>query len=205
MMSVATRKKRRFPDEASFLKDVADHEMAVLRDDGLYRHLRFRRPDSWVYGFDVVTWPGFLAYTGDMGCYVFSRIPDMIEFFREGKPTGPLRINPGYWGEKVEAVDRNGPLEEYDPDTFRDAVKRWMKEGRWPKAARDAAADEVLSRADDGEHEALRAALGFGHGKYNFDGFHEVGLRETGSRFLWCCFALAWSVKKYDEMKDQTP
>ena len=26
--------------EGKFLSDVAGHEMAILRDDGLYRHLR---------------------------------------------------------------------------------------------------------------------------------------------------------------------
>ena len=27
-----------------FLKDVADHTMTVLRDDGVNRHLHFRKP-----------------------------------------------------------------------------------------------------------------------------------------------------------------
>ena len=28
--------------------------------------------------FDIVTWPGYLCYSGDMGCFVFTRLPDMF-------------------------------------------------------------------------------------------------------------------------------
>lgn len=49
-----------------FLKDVSEHELTVLHEDGLYRHLRFARPNSGQYHFSIVTWPGYLAYTGDM-------------------------------------------------------------------------------------------------------------------------------------------
>lgn len=68
-----------------FLQDVADHKMTVVMDNGVYRHLRFANSDSKLafnQWFDIVTWPGFLAYSGDMGCFVFSRLKDMFEFFR---------------------------------------------------------------------------------------------------------------------------
>ena len=44
-----------------FQADVARHGMTVLRDDGLYRHLRFRRPDCSAYWFDLLTAPGIIA------------------------------------------------------------------------------------------------------------------------------------------------
>ena len=50
-----------------FAKDTATHAMTILRDDGLYRHLRFKRPNTSSYYFDIITWPGYLAITGDMG------------------------------------------------------------------------------------------------------------------------------------------
>ena len=46
--------------EEQFLKDAADHQMEVLRDDGVNRHLRFRNPESNAYWFDIITWPGAL-------------------------------------------------------------------------------------------------------------------------------------------------
>lgn len=59
--------------EARFPSDIATHRMTVIKDDGVYRHLRFRRPDTNCYSFDILTWPGYLAYVGDMGDYVFQR------------------------------------------------------------------------------------------------------------------------------------
>jgi hypothetical protein len=50
----------------AFARNVANHIKNVLHDDGLYRHLRFARPDRSASWFDIVTWPGSLAVRGDM-------------------------------------------------------------------------------------------------------------------------------------------
>lgn len=199
----------RLPTEESFLKDVANHELTVLHEDGVYRHLRFRSPKSWAYGFDVTTWPGYLCYTGDMGCYVFRRLEDMLEFFRDSRSDArlPLRIDPWYWGQKAEAVCRSDGLKEYSPELFKGAVNRWLyeafedEEDGVPLSLREAVEREVLSAADDGEHEAIRAAMDFEHDGFRFEDFYEVNVKEYTSRFLWCCYALTWAVKKYDEHK----
>lgn len=186
---------------ARFLEDIAAHEMTVLRDDGLYRHLRFSRPKTRAYYFDITTWPGYLAYTGDMGSYVFSRIPDMLEFFRyESKAAAPdkLFINPDYWGQKVEAVDRCCDIEEYDADRFRARVLEWLDECEVSPAVRRAARRDVLSRADDGEHEAMRAAMEFECEGFQFQDFYEVSVKEYSHRYLWACYAIAWAVRRWD-------
>lgn len=189
----------RLPTEASFLKDVAEHRMEVLRDDGLYRHLRFSNPKSWCMGFDVTTWPGMLCFSGDMGCYVFSRIPDMLAFFRHPVAgANRLSINPGYWSEKVQAVDHCSPVEVYSAEKFKARIKEWMKDCEWPRQSRAEAAREVLLRAEDGEHAAMSAALEFEHDGHRFDCFYECNVKEYSYRFLWCCYALAWAVRQYD-------
>lgn len=106
-----------------FASDTATHEMTVLHDDGLYRHLRFtrvvtdektgKRSKSSLYWFDLVTWPGCLAINGDCGACTFSRVTDMFEFFRGS------RINPGYWAEKVRGETT---VKSYDEDLFREHV-----------------------------------------------------------------------------------
>jgi hypothetical protein len=75
-----------------------EHQMTVLRDEGLYRHIRFQQPGTEIWRFDLVTWPGHLVITGgDVQDFHFARIPDMFEFFR-----GPVgHVNPGYWAEKL--------------------------------------------------------------------------------------------------------
>lgn len=72
-----------------FKRDVQEHALTILRDDGLYRHLRFKRPGTMTCYFDLVTWPGHLAYVGDMGDYVFTRVEDMLTFFRGHTPSPP--------------------------------------------------------------------------------------------------------------------
>lgn len=82
------------------LSEVDGHEMTVLHEDGLHRHLRFARPGTSMWHFDLVTWPGYLAMVGDIGDgYIFRRTDDMLAFFDHGQPDG--WINPGYWGEKL--------------------------------------------------------------------------------------------------------
>lgn len=65
-----------------FLINTANHTMKIHRDDGIYRHLEFSRNGSNSYRFDLVTWPGYLCVTGDMGTWTFSRIADMFDFSR---------------------------------------------------------------------------------------------------------------------------
>ena len=85
-----------------FARDIEKHELTVLRSDGVYRHIRCSKSNSSDMHFEIVTWPGYLAYVGDMGAYTFQRTEDMFEFFR--RPDG--KINPRYWSEKVEAYGR---------------------------------------------------------------------------------------------------
>lgn len=106
-----------------FKGDTAQHEMTVIRDDGLYRHLRFqrvttnektgKRERSPFYWFDLVTWPDNLVITGDCGTFVFARATDMFEFFCG------QRINPQYWAEKVRGDTR---VKSYSEEKFRHLV-----------------------------------------------------------------------------------
>lgn len=206
--------------EERFLKDVRDHQMTVLRDDGVHRHIRFKRPDSGDYYFDLITWPGFLCYTGDMGTYVFSHIEDMFEFFRIDQRdwnynrAGGLSINPGYWSEKLQAVARHEGCDEFDADRFRLVVNEyrtdWMRDMRERGFCKDdrrelweAVESYVLNRADDGEAAAYSAAhefsYSFGRETFQLEDFYEHRFKRFTFHFVWCCYALAWGVKKYDE------
>lgn len=181
--------------------------MDIKRDDGLYRNIRFEKPNTCNLYFDITTWPGFLCISGDMGCYVFSRIPDMFEFFRGQKPyirgDKTLGINLGYWHEKVQAECRTDGCEEFSPEEFKKTVNRVIYSGGWPKPVRDEVRDSVLSCAHDGEFAAKDAAYRFSvsrNGKrYDFQDFWEYGdCKRYTYRFVWACYAIAWSVQQYD-------
>jgi len=114
--------------ETKFLKDVEKHVMEVIRDDGAHRHIRFRQPGTMCMHFDLITWPGYLCYTGDMGTYVFRRLHDMFEFFRRPEHCR-YSIDKRYWAEKVEAGDRsatgNGVV-EFSKERFDENARRWV-------------------------------------------------------------------------------
>lgn len=206
--------------EQRFLKDVAEHQMTVIRDDGLYRHIRFKKPGTGCMYFDLVTWPGYLAYSGDMGCYVFTRLEDMFNFFRMDKDDwnynrdGGLSINLGYWSEKLVAVDGHrdkASATEFDEDKFRRVINEyrveWVRENRdrLTKEQRrelwEAVQDSVLCHFDD-EHESMRAAYEFseriGECHFAFTDFWDHNFHQFTYRFVWCCYALAWGIRQYD-------
>ena len=196
---------------ADFLRDVATHELTIIRNEGLYRHLRFSRPGSSCMYFDLITWPGHLCYTGDMGTYVFSRVSDMLEFFRRDC-ADQLPINPGYWSEKVQAADGGrhpGCVFEYDHDRYLAVVNEYLSgwlEGLDDEAAaelREAVQDDVLQLADShDEHGNYNRAYEFSatvNGcKYQFTDLFERNFRRFTPCFLWCCRALVWGIEKYD-------
>ena len=180
--------------KAEFDKRVAEHQLEILQDDGLYRHLRFQKPGTWIYGFDFVTWPGFLAYCGDMGDYLFQRTPDMLAFFRGGQGREPPLE---YWAEKCVAHDRDG-VKQYCPGRAREAIAEWLDDAEATAELREEVEDEILSVLDDGQ-DALRRAVGhFEHQGWSFQDFHEVDLTVWTFRFRFCCYALQWGVAQYD-------
>lgn len=161
-------------DKAAFLKDVAAHRMTVIRDEGLYRHLRFMDPETIVSYFDLITWPGHLCYTGDMGTYVFSRIQDMFMFFRRTPQEhgGPIDLR--YWAEKCLSQDKSGGgITEFDADLFSDEIRTQRRAlfrrrlGLTKDERRDCwrSLDRVIAAAGEGEHRAFQAAFDW-HFKY---------------------------------------
>lgn len=163
-----------------FQHDTATHKMTVLRDDGLYRHLRFRRvvpspktgkPEfTSMYWFDLITWPGCLTVNGDCGTFTFTRTDDMFEFFRRnGNDHG---INPGYWAEKAQAVNRDGGLSRYSQERFRqhvvDYVTEAIRDGYAPRGIGRAVREEIFGEYakwnTELEDDARRALEDFAFG-----------------------------------------
>lgn len=193
-----------YPEVAArFARDTAKHQMTVLHDDGLYRHLRFTsRPQGYgEYWFDLITWPGRLAMCGDVGDdYVFSRLPDMFEFFR-GKG-----INPHYWAEKLGGGRRS--VKSYSEDLLRQlVVERFVEDARYNgvpagtgKALRTWVLDEDLSD----EHAARQVLEDFAHKGYEFrDDLWEWDFHDYDSSFLWACHAIVWGIAQYDAARKQ--
>lgn len=192
--------------DEQFIREIGRHVMEVIRDEGVHRHIRFRRPGTMCMHFDLITWPGYLCYTGDMGTFVFSRLRDMFEFFRHDKP------NLSYWAEKLQASDRSDGFDEFSADEFRKAVLRRVDEyfddelvpGEKEELL-EAVNDEVLENLEwRGEHAAFQALHDFEFKGFRFDDW-ESQCRGYSHRFKWCCHALVWAIETYDSAAAATP
>lgn len=198
-------------DMDRFKADIGKHEMRILREDGVARHVRFQRPGTMCMHFDLITWPGYLCYTGDMGTYVFKRLEDMFQFFRRADDE---RIDYRYWAEKVEASDKCDGIKEFTQEKFRAVVLDWFENlsHEMPEdeqAALRARIDEEIFTAAEyygDEHSSRKAVNEFEHnGDKFFVDFWEADCTEYTYRFLWCCHALVWAIAKYDGAPTEGP
>jgi hypothetical protein len=142
------------------------HEMTILHDDGLYRHLRFKSPDRSTYWFDLITWPGCLTVRGDFGNgYTFACATDMFGFFRGNSHNGS--INPDYWAGKLDGGGSDVAT-KYDQDLFERRVKEHVAEsirdGNAPRGI-GRAVTEMLRDGDTHDEDGARRELErFEHG-----------------------------------------
>lgn len=180
-----------------FLRNVFNHELTIDLDEGLHRHLTFKNPETYNRCFHITTWPGYLAISGDMGTFVFSRLRDMFEFFR-----GEW-INLGYWAEKLQATDRGGGHLKFSLDLYQDALRddfRGWSFDNWQqmRAAWREVTDEIWE--PDNLHDALDAVLRYrcivtGN---DFQDFWDHALEGYTYHYVWCCYAIQWATSVYD-------
>jgi len=186
--------------ERRFFEDTKEHRLDVRHDDGIYRHLHFAKPGTVIYHFDIVTWPGHLAITGDGGDFLFARTKDMVEFFmyRQGQR---LTINRHYWSEKLVAPRPDGAL-EFSQRLYKQLIEEWLKdkftemgEGSAYSELSERVAHELLYDSPLGESEAFERLRLFGR----IDDYWEWALLDYRFDFLWCCWAIVWGLRKYTE------
>lgn len=164
-------------------KDLAQHVITERHAHGLYRHYRCQRPGSWNMGFDVVTWPGSLCFTGDMGEYLFQRTDDMIAFMRGSC------MSYSYAAEKCVAHD--GRLMEFSED----AMERLLAMAVVDAESEDM--NDVLEKCDEirnvfannSDHHATRQAM---YDSDLWDGSDFPSCEEYTFHFLWCLHAMKW-------------
>lgn len=192
-------KTQEFNVETEVLDRLKDHEMTVELDDGVHRSIAFNRmvdgKPSMTYSFRLNTWPGHLAFSGDMGTFVFSRLRDMFEFFREDE----LKVNHGYWHEKLEAEDVRGNRgcgsTEYIPEMVPEYIDDCVEGGYITKEQ----AEELKNDGNwhDGEHNTYQQLYDFGRGLMD----DPPNFRGYTWRFTWCLYAIVWGIQQYDASK----
>lgn len=199
--------------QQDFLTDVKDHGMEILVDNEVYRHIKFSRGGSSVYRFDLITWPGHLCYTGDMGTYTFSRLRDMFEFFATEDFYGKYPINPGYWGEKLTSIDKYSSFEEFSMESFIKQIwtyvgDRILDTPEYEIISRDIEENLIPNIEEAWNYEQCINLVSeykfFFKGEkrpFKFIDFWDYDFKEYTQKYIWACFAIAWGIKKYNEEK----
>lgn len=214
----------REPTKEVLLKDVANHVMSVKLDQGVYRHLEFRQADgSWNHGFHIVTTPHRLMITGDMGTWVFARIPDMFNFFRS--PDGA--INRQSWAEKLQNGTHGTSKEAkvYDGDAYKarllDSLDNYDLTDDHKAIVVEALGeldfnDEhlIMSQINDFEvdlegeepyistRELVKQPLADRRTreKFTFQDVWEIDMTAYSYHFVWCLYAIVWGINQYDSV-----
>lgn len=193
----------------SFQENTAKHELTILKDDGKYRHIRFGVKGSSFYAINITTWPGYLAVTGDMGDFVFTRLSDMFEFFR-----GKSGINPGYWGEKLVAEPRGSEYgKKWSEEAFKRDVNNYLENNLEPLEDLDGEEAETNNAIREEIEESLKFIshkeeaddfiANFDEHDFQFDSFYEYDNTEYTHHFLWICYAIVEVIKLYDATKTE--
>lgn len=205
-MTGTTAKKE--PIKQRFARDIETHAMEIRHDDGLYRHIVFKRPNTVCMMFSLTTTPGRLIYAGDIGVFVFERLPDMFAFFRSDK--ADREPNFGYWHQKLVAVDRDGSM-QHDSCRFRENLETYLSDDDLTEEDRDAVREFISEVVDEfeesGPDAAYRSVSDFSldHGPKNrrqfFQDFFEHSDRIYTLRYEWACHAIQWGIRHYDEFQ----
>lgn len=201
------------PTLEQFLKDVAHHQLTVNLDQDLFRDLTVMKPNSGDMHYHITTRPGYLMFTGDMGSFVFTRLSDMFDFFRD---KDGYDINPGYWEEKLEAVDSRGGVKEFSADEAKQILTEHLQDhlagidsGDYDKDQSDAeeskeAIQDLIDCAEDDQHEFIQKLRDWDSeyaGGLDVDCWWEWDFNDHTYRYIWACFAIVHAIKLYDAHK----
>lgn len=175
-----------------FLRDTEKHEMTIEQNTGVFRSVLFKRPGSSNCYFRINTWPRHLCMSGDMGCYVFSRLDDMFEFFRGDD----LTINIGYWTEKLQSIScfgsNEGAVSQFDAQDTAECVKSALNDD---EGSLEKYAEQLKELADSSDaHEAMRIMQEIDCLRDTW----EYLCKKPTFHIQWCLYAIRWAIQKYD-------
>lgn len=205
------------PTKEEFLYSVQDHELIINLDQDNFRDITLRNPESNDKIFHISSRPYYLTICGDMGTFVFSRSEDMFRFFRNDD----LGIQPCYYHEKLQSVDKICKSLEFDCDSIIDRLNEYLEmfeensneyigetiydtQEYCPETAKQAI-DRFIKYTERSEVEYVYEINNWDSDASGgmeltdfWDGFSGMGYTY---HYIWCLYAITYAIKLYDESK----
>lgn len=170
-------------------RDTANFQTTLLHGRGLYRHWRCGQPGRSHKSFHIITWPGSLCYTGDMGTYLFERTEDMLELFRRR----PLDIH--YFAKKCTA--KGDAICEFRDEVMEEEFEAILATAEDEETKKEY--EEKITAIRD-EYETYDNPADAFRAMYESDLWDELPrCRAYSYIFLWAMFAIEWFTDRLRE------
>lgn len=170
-----------------------DYKMTITKDDGVFRVLDFKHNNSTDGCFTITTWPNHLCISGDMGTFVFSRIYDMVDFFK-----GDV-VSPSYWSEKVKSESMFGKgVQSFSIEEFEGLVSDY-KEEAIESGIQVGSSFDLLDEVED-EFSAVEFIRSFYLEGVESPCFDLPSAYTFTFHYLFACYAVNFACNKYSNL-----
>jgi hypothetical protein len=192
---------------AAFQKDTANHQLTVLHEQGLYRHFRMAAPGTRWGSWDIITWPGHLATSGDIADgLTFSREPDMVlDFFGHAGGKKPYyaddapSIDFRYWAEKLQG-DQRDTVRAYVHEDFVAYVKQTLTErleGGYYSRLTQQLVDELIAEVETLDETEAEARQWLNEHEPEVPDSWDHDFKDYTFHFQVACYAINAAVQAY--------
>ncbi len=180
-----------------------NHQLTVLHDDGLYRHLRMAEPGTGIWSWNVVTWPWHLYVGGDIGSgFVWSREEDMLRFmdtanYGDYHSDGSPHLQADYWSEKLDIACRDR-ARRYSPELFTKRVREAIADGLlggWIARQESKELREELTWVDP--HDEVSAREWLSSHRKEFPDAWEWDLQDWDHHYLLAAYGVVTTIRAY--------
>ncbi len=162
-----------------FRKDTARHEITVILSSPETHNynIRYAQPGTGIGAVRILTYPGGLTYTGDMGTFVFERhgCRDMLAWW-------PGSVS-SYIREKCVAGETDEYSEEFALERIA-SLYDWAEYDDEARAAKLSFLDQALVGGIENEHEYYSVCFG------ELEDDEPARPTIPTTRFVWACEAI---------------
>lgn len=193
--------------KSDFDNAVSEHEMTVLHDTGMYRHLRFKKPKSNNQYFDITTFPNHLVISGDMGDFTWRTWCKDADIFNGFSPNSLLAGKNKEFSSEALRGEINDIVESFCEDIADYFEDYEGDEYETVDEFEQAFRSEVLDHFDCCELDEYRCVSAIENFSSDiipdcnlFEGFWtDFNADVPTYHYQWCVMAVSYAIERYTQ------